>query len=204
MKSLALALAAGLTLGLATATGHATVIFTLGNHPQPGEENILFGAKEVGTTITGATQTSNIPVEFTSTTNTLNQNSSGQAMIVNDAGGNLTDITVSVPGHVFGDLIVDLNKANGSLIDITANELVGGPATFSFTGGNGSNFITITTGAGELLTSVTFDSTLGWQQFKQPRISGVTHDPALPEPSALALIGSALALLGLMWRRKSV
>jgi len=46
---------------------NASVIFTLGDNPQPGEENILFGSSQTGTTITGATNQSHTPVQFMST-----------------------------------------------------------------------------------------------------------------------------------------
>jgi hypothetical protein len=56
-----------LTLGIAFVTkAGATITFLPGNNPQPGEENILFGAKETGTTINGATNTSDIGIQFTS------------------------------------------------------------------------------------------------------------------------------------------
>jgi hypothetical protein len=75
-----------LTLGIAFVTkADATITFLPGNNPQPGEENILFGAKETGTTINGATNTSDIGIQFTSS-ETLLQNSSGQAQIFNNAG----------------------------------------------------------------------------------------------------------------------
>jgi hypothetical protein len=47
---------ATLAIGVALGTkADATITFLPGNNPQPGEENILFGAKETGTTINGAT-----------------------------------------------------------------------------------------------------------------------------------------------------
>ncbi len=186
---------AGATLAMAVVAGaaapaYADVTFLLGNNPQPGEENILFGAKETGTTITGATNQSNVPVVFTST-DTLLQNSSGQAQILNNAGGNLTDIAVSAPGYTFTDFIVDLNKAgttqNPNPIDVS---VLASDGTFTFTvpGGPGSNFLTILATNNETMSSVSFSSDGGWEQFKQPRISGVA---AVPELSTWAMMGSA-------------
>src|SRR5438270_13449865 len=71
---------------------HAGTVFTLGNNPQPTEENILFGAKETGTTITGFTNTSNLPVVFSSS-QTLTQGASGQA----DVGAINPATTAAVP-----------------------------------------------------------------------------------------------------------
>jgi hypothetical protein len=52
-----LSLAGLLTAGIGWAA-QATVIFTPGNNPQPGEENVLFGSQQTGIIITGATNQS--------------------------------------------------------------------------------------------------------------------------------------------------
>jgi hypothetical protein len=193
---------AALALGIAFGSkADATITFLPGNNPQPGEENILFGAKETGTTINGATNMSDIGIQFTST-ETLLQNSSGQAQILNNAGGNLHDITVTAPGHTFTDFIVDLNKANGSTLDISvaAND---GTFLDSFTGGNGSNFITILASGNETISSITFSSPdTGWEQFKQPRISGLAA-VATPELSTWAMLLLGFAGLGFAGYRKA-
>ena len=199
------ALATAIVAG-AVAPAYADVTFLLGNNPQPGEENILFGAKETGTTITGATNQSNVPVIFTST-DTLLQNAQGQANITNNAGGNLTDITVTTPGYTFTDFIVDLNKAGTSRspnpIDVS---VLASDGTFTFTvpGGPGSNFLTILATNNETMSSVSFTSDGGWEDFKQPRISGVA---AVPEPSTwgmMALGFAALAFAGYRSRKGSI
>jgi hypothetical protein len=125
---------------------HATITFDLGNHPQPDEHNILFGAPETGMTIHGAV--GGIDVVCSSTVDTLFQKAEGQAEIFNTSKpplANLTDLTVT-PAESFTDFIVDLNKANGSTLDITVDGFDGTTPetnTFSFAGKNGSNFITI-------------------------------------------------------------
>lgn len=193
---------ATLALGVAFVTrADASVTFLPGNNPQPGEENILFGAKETGMTINGATNMSNIGIQFAST-ETLLQNSSGQAQITNNDGGNLHDIMVTAPGHTFTDFIVDLNKANGSTlkVSVAAND---GTFLDSFTGGNGSNFITILASGGETISSITFSSPdTGWEQFKQPRISGLAAI-ATPEPATWAMMLLGFAGLGYAGFRKT-
>src|ERR1051325_3525234 len=74
--------AAGLVLGAVLApNAHANVIFTLSNNPQqPGEQNILFGSQQTGTTINGATNQTNTPVRFTST-QSLTTGGQGQAIL---------------------------------------------------------------------------------------------------------------------------
>src|SRR4051794_35208030 len=98
----AIAVAAGMS-----GTAQATAIFTSGNNPQPGEENILFQNQQTGTTFTGATNQSNTPVQFTST-QTLETGGIGQAFL-QAPGGNtaviIGNVTFSVPGHTFLDYI---------------------------------------------------------------------------------------------------
>ena len=79
VTALAIAGAFAASLFAAAPSARADIIFTEGNHPQPGEQNILFGAKETGTTIAGEVDHAGIGVDFTSLTGeTLNQNSSGK------------------------------------------------------------------------------------------------------------------------------
>lgn len=202
MLTVAGALAASL---LGAPSAQATIIFTPGNHPQqPGEVNILFGAPETGLTINGEVGHTGIGVQFTSLTGeTLRQTAQGQAFIENDAGGFLTSMGITVPGHTFEDFIFNLQGLNGQAsIDVRDNlgnisffDLVAGP-------GNGSNFLTITTAAGELIDAVFVNAEDGFDSFKQPRISGVSG-VSIPEPSGLALLGSAIIGFGLLRRRKA-
>src|SRR4051794_22140574 len=84
---------------------YANVIFTLGNNPQPSEQNILFGSSQTGTTITGATNQSNTPVRFTST-QSLTTGGIGQAFFQPaNSGSLLTNFTFSVPNNTFTDFI---------------------------------------------------------------------------------------------------
>src|ERR1700741_1879792 len=65
----------------------ADVIFTIGNHPQDGETNILFKSSETGTTINGFVGQSNVDVHFSNNGSgqVLFQNAQGQADIQNNA-----------------------------------------------------------------------------------------------------------------------
>jgi hypothetical protein len=184
---------------------HATITFDLGNHPQPDEHNILFGAPETGMTIHGAV--GGIDVVCSSTVDTLFQKAGGQAEIFNTSNpppANLTDLTVT-PAESFTDFIVDLNKANGSTLDITVDGFDGTTPetnTFSFIGKNGSNFITILALGGETMTSINFTSPdTGWEQLKQPRISGLVG--VVPETSTWAMMVLGFAGLGFAGYRKA-
>jgi len=72
-------------------------VFQLGNHPQPNEENILFGSNQTGSTVFGFTNHSNTQVQFSSTTDTLVVTSSGQAKVT-AMDGLVNDITFTYRG----------------------------------------------------------------------------------------------------------
>jgi len=84
----------------------ATVVFSLGNNPQPGEENVLLNKGTTGNTVFGTTSISGIPVQFTST-QTLAEPVSGTGRIEATNGTDqigLTNVTISLPS-TYGDLI---------------------------------------------------------------------------------------------------
>lgn len=209
-KYLLFALAAVSALGWARAAS-ADIIFTLGNHPTPTEENILFGTPESGSTITGFTASSNVQVNFTSLTGqTLYQSSQGQADIMsssNQQQSALTSIDITAPGHGWGDFI--LNPLNGSgTATVTAIDNLNN--VFSYALGNGSNFLTITTANNEFITEIQIMMSGGdFKEFKQPRMSdpctlgpnGTCGRVPAPEPTTLALLGGGLLGLGVVRRR---
>jgi len=194
-------------IGLMSVTSvQAQVTFTLGNNPQPGEENILLNSGQTGATVTGTTQQSGILVQFASTTDTLTEPSNGQAR-VEAQDGVVNNITVSVPNGTFTDLIINpfiggSNAPPNGTLDIVVNSS-GGTQNFSYSIGNGQNFATFVADAGVTINSVTLSSTTGFVDLRQPRISGVAMgNPGgggVPEPGSLGLLvgvgitGSVLA-----------
>lgn len=195
------------TIGVALATlvliasAYGDAVFTLGNHHQPDEQNILFHTDQTGTTIDGFTNRSDTLVQFSSTTDTLI--GSGGQSDVDAVDGLINDITMSVPGHTFLDAIINPFKpaaTDGLTVTVTMSD----SSTFTFTYGDthGENFLTITTSGGELISSVTIDSASGFQDLKQPRISGISGVTIVPEPSSMLLLGSGLLGLAGVLRRK--
>src|SRR4051812_8087544 len=110
------------------ASARAGFVFSSGNNPQPGEQNILYDQGQTGMTVTGHTNQSNTLVNFGSS-QTLNTPTSGAARLIavvsssNNTQVALTNVTISVPNQTFTDLIFNpmLNQGVGPG--------TGGPAT---------------------------------------------------------------------------
>jgi hypothetical protein len=206
--SLSVAIAIVALAGVRSA--RADIVFDPGNHPQPGEENVLFQSTQTGNTVTGFTNQTNTEVDFTSS-QTLFVSASGQAKVeAVDASGNqvpVTSLTITAPNSSsWTDFIMNPEitggigtaGASGHVSVVASN----GTFTFDYPGGlgNGNNFLTIIAVNGETITSVSITSDTGFTDLKQPRISFAT---AIPEPSSLVLAGTGLAVvLGVGYRRR--
>src|SRR5437016_14341739 len=97
---------------VAVLPGYANVVFTLGNNPQPNEQNVQFSSGQTDTTITGMTNQTGDIVNFSSTTDTLVVASSGQAN-VSAQDGLVNNVSIMLPGRTYQGLII--NPFSGSL-----------------------------------------------------------------------------------------
>jgi len=193
----------------------ADITFELGNHPQDNEENVLFTSDQLGNPIFGITNQSDVNVKFSTTGNyNLFAPSSGQARVEARSLTNsstqvaLTDLTVSVPGMTFGDLIINpfVEKFTGGPATVSVLNNLGVTETFSYDLANGNNFLTILAVAGQSIQSVNITGTgissFEFGDLRQPRISG-PFNAAVPEPASFATTGlGVLMSLGYAWRRR--
>ena len=137
-----------------------------------------------------------------------------------NAGGNrdmqLTSLEMKAsPGTAWTDVIANPDFGEGTLNVWVADQLGN---NFDFTLGNGQNFFTLTATNGEVITDVQMTQQtgtpgpFGWNEFAQPRVSGVCTMPAgsttctpiafTPEPGSLALMASGIVGLAGMVRRR--
>jgi hypothetical protein len=214
-------------------SAYANITFLLGNNPQqPSEENILFTNGESGLTLTdGQVDHTGASVLFTtlgSPLQVLAQASGGQAKIeclancINNSGihppddNQLNSISMRAgllngQPTAWGDAIIDLTNGVGTAL-VTVTDNFGQP--FTYTLGNGSNFLTMIATQGEVIkridvTNANPGQPFGFTQFDQPRVSGLctlvgttcTTVP-VPEPTGLALLGVGLLGLGFVTQRR--
>jgi hypothetical protein len=179
----------------------ATVILTVGNIPQAGDENVLLNTGLSGNPIFGTTNQTGLSVQFGSN-ETLTAPASGQAR-VEAVDGFFTTLTTSLPGASFTSLILNLDASADGFVNFVATEPNGQVTNFNSFAvtGSGSNFFTFTTIDGQRLASVALTSTapISFTDAAQIRIGGAQRN--VPDGGAtVAMLG--LGLVGLFGLRR--
>jgi hypothetical protein len=190
----------------------ANVIFTLGNNPQPGEENVLLNNGTTGGTVSGTLNQSGLLVNFTSATQILNEPSSGQARI--EATNNasqvaLSDVSFALANGTFTDAIFNLFIGGtigtaGGTATITVLDNFANTSTFQFTLGNGQNFLTVVGSNGEVIENIGIFYANGFTDLRQVRISGATAETVPDTGTTLFLLGASVLCLALARRKVAV
>ena len=199
----------------APSLSRADLSITLGNNPQPGEENVLLNTGTTGNTVLGTLNQSGFLVNFTST-QVLTEPSNGQARIEatnNSSQVPVTDISFSLANGTFTDAIFNpfiggiIGSPGDATITVVGKDAMANPETFTgtFSLGNGQNFFTVVASNGEVIDSISLSaiSGFGFTDLRQVRISGATI-PSVPDTgTTLSLLGASVLALALL-RRKLV
>lgn len=197
-----------LAIALAGPAGAAITIYNAPGAVQPGENVILDGGT-MGPTVFGQTNQTHTSVSFGSLTNgvDLAAVSNGQAR-VEAVGAPLDALRFFLTnGGGFSQVEFDLHKA-ASNTDTVSVTFFGsfGTATRTFDLGNGNNWFSAETTGGDLITSVTFDTSgSGVDDIRQVRlgpVSTVVPPLAVPEPATWAMLVGGFGILGAASRRK--
>ena len=195
----------GLVLVVAGAA-NAAIVIDVGNNPQPPEYNVLLTSGVTGTQVTGTfNEFPGLNAVFTST-QTLEEDASGQARILASGGSLLDNITISLSGgNTFGDLIFALNPPSGNVPNPSYSITANGTLTSQSSAGSvttGNPFFTIVA-TGEQLTSVSISSS-GLGDIRQIRFSDITAPGGggggggeIPEPSTFAMLGGSIIAIAL-------
>lgn len=213
IKALLTSAAIGAVCLAATVSAQAQVQFSQGNPGNvDGEENVLLNNGQTGFSVMGLTNQTALGVSFSST-EMITAPSNGQAR-VEAVDGVLNNVTVSIPNGYFTDLIFNPTLGgtnpppNGTLGITVVSTSGGGP--FSYNIANGSNFGFLITPNGAI-TSVTLNSTSGFTDLRQIRISGAAlgvppdggQNVATPEFGSVLSLGGLLAAGGTgLWLKR--
>ena len=175
-------------------------------------ENVLTPGTFSGTTVSGFTNQTNTRLDVTSLNNTILSvaAANGQARFT---GANGTDIgtggfRISLIGNTpFTALAFNLDGSTGTTgnVAITVLEPNGQTTVTQYAIATGSNFFGAIAISGQQIQNVTVGGGLSIAALEQVRVGGIAGGgtgTVVPEPSTYALLGTGIAGLGLVARRR--
>jgi hypothetical protein len=193
-------LVVGALLSIGLATSAQAAIFITPNGSADGLTNVTFDNNDpsAGTIFGDLTGGNDNSVRFTSTSDILVPEASGQAR-VSAQTGQINDLTFSVLGSL-GFESVQLNVRSDNAFTITAFDQFGMSATQTVNNpSNGENRFRFDTDATQFITRIVVSSASGVADVRQVRIGALVP---VPGPIAGAGLPVLMALGGFVWARR--
>lgn len=182
------------------ACAQAGILITAGNSAFT-DKNVLFNDGSLtldGTTINGVLNGTTTWVDFYNAGESLHGNG-GQARVEGSDGTlSMLEMSMHDAGWGYKTLVWNINADADGTVTFTVHHTGGADHVDSFSvDGNGNNFFSISTTAGEFITSTELALDVTAADVRQIRVGG---EGLVPEPATLAILG--LGVIGLIRRKR--